>query len=277
MSLVLTGRDGTVPPVATPDPFAPLLANPGRSGILTDFDGSLSPIVADPMSARPVPGAPEAMAHLATVFGRVAVISGRPLSFLRRVLGSVGVVLVGQYGMERLVDGEVELDPAVEPWVGAAVQAATELERALPGLYVERKGEISCVVHWRTSPAREEEALALARDIAERHGLAAQPGRMSIEVRPPVAINKGTSVEGLAGGLDAVLFAGDDRGDLDAFRALDRMVADGRITHGVKLAVQSEEIPAELLQEADERVAGPEELVRVFDHLARAATEQRRG
>lgn len=257
--------------VPTPDPFAPLLDAPARAAVLTDFDGSLAPIVDDPSAARPLPGAVEVLARLARVFGRVGVVSGRPASFLRRVVGAEGVVLAGLYGMEHVVDGEVTLDPSVEPWLGRAGSAAADAERALPGLYVERKSEITCVIHWRASPEREQEALAIGSDVASRHGLAAHPGRMSLELRPPVPVDKGTSVEALAAGSDAAFFAGDDRGDLEAFAALDRMVSDGRLRWAVKVAVRSEEAPAELLDGADERVAGPEELLAVLDALARAA------
>lgn len=252
----------------SPDPFAPLLDDPARAAILTDFDGSLSPIVDDPRSARPLPGAGDVLARLARVFGRVGVVSGRPVSFLRRVVGVDGVVLAGLYGMERLVDGEVVLDPAVEPWLGAAARAAEDAERALEGLYVERKGEIACVIHWRTAPEREGEALSLGREIAERHGLATSEGRMSLELRPPVAVDKGTTTAALVTGLDAALFAGDDRGDLAAFDALDRLEHDRALRWAVRVAVESDETPAELLSRADERVSGPEELVRVLDDLA---------
>lgn len=257
-------------PVTRPDPLAPLIAAPTETAVLSDFDGSLAAIVDDPAEAAPVPGALAALAALVPLVGRVGVVSGRPVSFLRRVLRVEGVALAGLYGMERLVDGEIVVDPKVEPWLGAADAAAFEAEKALPGLYVERKGAISCVIHWRKSPGAEGEAMSLGRQIAERHGLAAEPGRMSLELRPPVALDKGTAVEGLAAGLALVMFAGDDRGDLSAFDALDRMVGDHRLRDGIKIAVRSAEAPPELLDRADERVDGPEELVSLLRALADA-------
>ncbi|HLF99039.1 MAG TPA: trehalose-phosphatase [Acidimicrobiia bacterium] len=256
--------------MSSPDPFGPLLEYPERSVILTDFDGSLAPIVDDPSAARPVQGTTAALEALVAAFGRVGVVSGRTVSFLRRALPVPGLVLAGLYGMERLVDGAVVLDAAVEPFLGVAEQAAADIERALPGLYVERKGEVSCVIHWRAAPDRGDEALAIGRDIARRHGLAAAEGRMALELRPDVAVDKGTTATALADGFDCALFAGDDRGDLAAFDALDAMVGSRHLRWAVKLAVQSEEAPEPLLARADERVSGPAELVRVLGALGNA-------
>ncbi len=253
-----------------PDPLAPLIDDPGRAAVLSDFDGSLAPIVDDPSSARPLPGTVEVLARLGPLVRLVGIVSGRPVSFLRRVLPVEAVVLAGLYGMERVVDGEVRLDPRVADYVGVAEQAATELERALPDLYVERKGRVACVVHWRRSPAREDEAVALAGEVARRHGLSAERGRMALELRPPVEVDKGTVVESLSEGVRVVLFAGDDTGDLAAFDALDRMVGEGSLGAAVKVAVASEEAPRELLERADARVEGPAELVHLLGGLASA-------
>lgn len=257
--------------MTTPDPWAPLLEAPLRAVVLFDFDGSLAPIVDNPPDARPLSESVDALAALVPVMGRVGVVSGRPVSFLRRVLPVDGIVLAGLYGMERLVEGDVVIDPSVEPYRGRAEEAATDAERALPGLYVERKGEIACVIHWRRRPEHEEDALALGRQIAEHHGMAAHPGRRSLEIRPPVAIDKGTTVEVLAQGMDTACFAGDDAGDLAAFDALDRMEESGALRYAVRIAVQSTEAPVELSDRADERVADPQELAQMLAALAVAA------
>ncbi|MBI2170168.1 MAG: trehalose-phosphatase [Actinobacteria bacterium] len=250
-----------------PDPFAVLRENPTRSAILTDFDGSLARIVDDPPLARPVAAAGEVLERLVQSFGLVAVVSGRPVSFLREVLTADGVVLVGQYGMERLVDGEVVVEDAVRPWLGVAALAADALEAALPGLYVERKGEVACVVHWRPAPEREAEARTAAAAVAEERGLVLLEARMAVELRPPVAIDKGTAVAALVRGFDAALFGGDDRGDLDAYDALDRLVDEGALGVAVRVAVASPEAPPELLARADERVSSPDEFVRALGGL----------
>ncbi|HEY4401944.1 MAG TPA: trehalose-phosphatase, partial [Acidimicrobiia bacterium] len=67
-------------------------------------------------------------------------------------------------------------------------------------------------------------------------------------------------------------FAGDDRGDLDAFAALARLQAEGRLETAVRIAVGSAEAPPELLARADLVVDGPAGLVSVLEALGRAAT-----
>ena len=64
----------------------PLAAEPERSALFLDFDGTLSAVVVDPTGARPLPGVPALLAELAAAFALVAVISGRPTAFLADVL-----------------------------------------------------------------------------------------------------------------------------------------------------------------------------------------------
>jgi trehalose 6-phosphate phosphatase len=249
--------------------FAPLVARPADSGFLVDFDGSLAPIVARPEDARPLPGAGTVLTRLARRLGRVAVVSGRSVEFLVAHLPVDGVALAGLYGLEALRDGERVVDPRVAPYVEAIAAAATEAERRLPGVLVERKGEVSVTLHWRTTPGREAEVRVVAADLAAAHGLEApQRGKQSVELRPPVPVDKGTAVEALLEGLAIGAFAGDDAGDLPAFAALDRMVATGRLDHVVRVGVRSEEAPAEVVAEADLVVDGPEGLLAVLVHLA---------
>ena len=56
----------------------------------------------------------------------VAVVSGRPVEFLREHAAIPGAVLVGQYGLETLVDGRVVVDASVTPYLDAVAAAAEE-------------------------------------------------------------------------------------------------------------------------------------------------------
>jgi trehalose 6-phosphate phosphatase len=250
------------------DPLAAVADAPERSALLVDFDGSLAPIVEDPPSARPLPGAVEALARLVPLLGRVGVVSGRPVSFLQEALPVEGLDLAGVYGLERLAGGHAVVVDAVTPWVAAVAAAAADLAAALPDLYLERKGQVSCVVHWRACPEREAEALTRGLRIAADHGLVAQPARMALELRPPVDVDKGTMVRQLVAGFEVGVFAGDDHGDLAAFDALDALVSEGALRRAVKICVLAEEGPLELQERADERVRAPEELVALLSALA---------
>jgi trehalose 6-phosphate phosphatase len=256
--------------VAVPYALQPFVDEPGRAALFVDFDGSLAPIVPDPASARVLPVARAALARLAPVLGRVAVVSGRPTAFLRDALGLDGVEYVGAYGLERIVDGDVTVDDRVRPYVEAVARAATEAEVALPGLRVERKGEVAVTVHWREHPERGAEATEWAALAAPRLGLDAPlRGRMAVELRPPVPVDKGTTVAELAAGMTLAAFAGDDAGDLPAFAALRALESTGELTNAVTIGVSSPESPADI-GEADVVVDGPIGLAAVLDELADA-------
>src|SRR4051812_39548673 len=94
-----------------------LTTRPDRSVFLVDFDGSLSPIVERAEDARPLPGVVDLLERLAVAFGRVGIVSGRPVGFLAEHAGARGVTLTGLYGMEHVFDGQRRVDPRVEPYL----------------------------------------------------------------------------------------------------------------------------------------------------------------
>jgi len=254
--------------------LARLASDAADAAFVTDFDGTLAPIVNDPADARPLTAALAALATLAERLGLVAVVSGRPVDFLRVHVPVDRVVLVGQYGMERLVDGEVVVDPRVVPYVDAVAAARVEAEATWPGLFVEHKGDIAFTIHWRTAAGLAPHPDALA-DLAARHGLDTQPGRMACELRPPVPLDKGTAVEALLeehGWPSHVAFAGDDRGDLPVFDLFDGERWRTDEVGGVLLciAVRSSEAPPELIERADIVVDGPPGLAELLTDLVSA-------
>jgi trehalose 6-phosphate phosphatase len=247
--------------------WAPWRHQPGRAGVLTDFDGTLAPIVPDPASATALPGARPTLARLAGRYALVAVISGRPVGYLVEQLGGVPrLVLVGLYGFERLADGVVAEHPEVRRWRPVVARVAEEADRAAPpGVLVERKG-LSVTLHWRSAPAEGPGVAEWAARAAAASGLRADPGRRSVELRPPGAGDKGTVLAELADGLGAACFFGDDAGDLAAFAALRRLSERG--VHTVSVAVDSDEAPAELLAGADVVVPGPPGVLELLEALA---------
>jgi trehalose 6-phosphate phosphatase len=251
-----------------------LVEQPLATVILSDYDGSLSPIVDRPDAAVALPAALEVLAALVGRFGRVGLVSGRPIEFLAERLPVPGLVYAGLYGMEVMIDGERRVDPAVLPYVDAVAAAADEADERLAGVIVERKAGVSVTIHWRTAPDRADEVLALAAELAGRHGLAQLPTRSAVELRPPVAIDKGTVTDTLIAGFSVAAFAGDDTGDLAAFAALGRAVADGRITRACRIGVRSPEMPDALPGAVDCLVDGPTGLVELLAAVGRAAASR---
>lgn len=245
------------PSLSVAELVAPFRTDPAGSGVFSDFDGTLAHIVDDPATAVPLPGVVEELGRLAGRCGRVGVVSGRPAAFLRTHLGGRGLYLSGLYGLELVGDdGGIRTVPEAEEWRAAVDDVAARAETDLPaGLTLERKG-LSVTVHYRMSPALGPAAAEWAEREAATTGLAAHPARMSYELRPPVERDKGGVLAEAAEGRRQVCFLGDDRGDLSAFDALDRMAGAGAVV--VKVAVTSPEAPEELLARADLVVEGPE-------------------
>jgi trehalose 6-phosphate phosphatase len=248
--------------------LAPFRADPARSALLTDFDGTIAPIVAEPAEARALPLAVELLHRLAANYGCVAVVSGRPAEFLAERLdlsdSSSRLVAIGLYGMERALAGGAIETLAGEDWRPAVNAASDAAEvRGPPGLHVERKG-LSVTLHWRQVPAAGESAEVLAHELASTYGLSARHGKMSVELLPPVGVDKGSVVKALCEGFDNALYAGDDRGDLAAFAAMEGLAPE---VHGVKIAVDGAEAPPELVERADLVVNGPEGVVSLLAQL----------
>jgi len=261
----------------------PLAAEPDRSALFLDFDGTLSAIVKDPRDARPLPGVPELVAELATAFALVAVISGRPTAFLVDALGAPpGVTLAGLYGLERALHG-----PAHDTWASVIDEVVAEATATAPeGVYVEPKG-LTVTLHWRRVPEQEGWVLAFVARQHEARGLMVVQGRHERELRPPLDVDKGTVVRALVAEHDAQTASlqtaplqaaaafGDDVGDLPAFAALSDLATpharDGSPLTVVLVAAVDTESPASVAAAADLTVPGAAGAVALLHELADAA------
>lgn len=255
--------------------WEPFLEDPERAAIVTDFDGTLAPIVEDPGQSRPLPDAVEVLYRLSHRFGRVAVVSGRPASFVAEHLRLAeceetgecrGLIVSGLYGIEKAEGDEITPHPDAEGWRQTVDEVAAQAEEDAPdGVVVEHKG-LSITIHYRKAPDREEWVREWAQEQARSSGLELHGARMSHELRPPIEADKGSALAELVSGLEVACFAGDDRGDLPAFDALDRLADEEGMTV-VKVGVRSDESPPELLERADVEVDGPEGVVELFRRL----------
>jgi trehalose 6-phosphate phosphatase len=254
-----------------PELLLPLTSDPGESALFLDFDGTLSTIVDDPVAARPLPGVPDLLTRLAARVGLVAVISGRPTAFLTEALSApAGVTLVGLYGLELDVAGT-----GAGRWREVIDQVVVEaIAEAPDGIYVEPKG-LTVTMHWRHAPEARPWVTSFAARQGEARGLRVHPGRMELELRPPLDVDKGTVVRALAGrragGLRAAAVFGDDMGDLPAFQAIGELAAEsaGRMSV-VRVAVVDHESPPEVAARADLVVEGAAGAVALLEELAQS-------
>jgi trehalose 6-phosphate phosphatase len=263
----MSGHTRAVPSALLSDALAPLRANPSRAAILLDIDGTLSPIVVNAADAHVPETTRQLLIGVARRYGLVACVSGRRASEARAMVSIGAISYLGSHGVELLRAGwtEAKLDPGVEDWVRRIREFGREADTSdlrRRRVRLEDKGLI-VAFHWRG--AADEEAARAAIDAvaarAEAAGLRTHWGRKVLEVRPPIKMDKGKGIRALladvSDGIDAALYVGDDTTDLDAFRALTELVAEGRLAQALRVGVSSEEGPSAIAAEADLVVDGP--------------------
>ena len=226
--------------------------DPGRAALFLDVDGVLAPIVPRPEDARVPEDTRAELRRLNERYALVACISGRASAEAQRIVGIPELVYVGNHGLE--LDGEAA------GWGERLQQFLADV--AWPA--TENKG-LTASLHYRGSEDERAAHAALeeVKTRAELEGFVARFGRKVLEVLPPLDAHKGTAVRQLLAerNLSRALYAGDDTTDLDGFRALDGLDLS------VRIAVASEEGPAELREAADLTVGRPEELLTILRRL----------
>ena len=256
-----------------------IVNDPTGAVIASDFDGTLSPLVEDPAMSRAADGALDVLARLSQSVGQVAIVTGRPALVATELSGVTGhpglgrLVVLGHYGLERWEGstGVVTSDP-VPPGVEVAREKLPGLlqEAGLPDAFVEDKGS-SLAVHTRRLPDPSGALEALRTPLSELAAsveLRLEPGNLVLELRPP-GIDKGVAMRRLIESTEArsVLYAGDDLGDLAAFRALIELRDAG--LHAVLVAARSSGA-TELTESADIVVDDPAGVVTVLTALSDA-------
>lgn len=240
--------------------------------VVSDFDGTLAPLVMDPWGARMLPTAQRALRRLA---GRpdvaVALISGRTAQDLCGRARVGGALYLGNHGLEAgwLHRGSRPsgLHPASRADLDGFVEVADQLtERVValvpePWLIVERKGP-AVTFHYRQAPdvpragRRVQEAVDR---IDHDRRFERLPGRRMLELRPPGAPSKeGTMAEVVAALRPGVaIMLGDDISDAQAFVALRRAAAgsSGR-SEALSLAVRARVEPLPQVEARADAVLG---------------------
>jgi trehalose 6-phosphate phosphatase len=268
--------DSQTTPAAWQELLEPLRAAPGRAAILTDFDGTLAPIVAHADDAALPAEARELLERLIERYALVGAVSGRRAADVRARIGLDRIAYAGNHGLELLLPGESE--PSPDPSLaGRESEAVDFIETVAPerladdGIWVEDKGPIQAL-HWR-GVADDARAEAGARAIAVeagRAGLEPRWGRKVLELRPVGGGGKDAAVASLLAGegLDRAVYAGDDRTDVDAFRRLRELREAGELVAAVRVGVLSAEGPAEIAEDSDVIVNDPAGWIEILGWLA---------
>jgi trehalose 6-phosphate phosphatase len=219
---------------------------PAELILVTDFDGTLAEVVADPSAARARPESLEALQELVTLLADIIVLSSRPPDQLESLVPISGVRLIGDSGIALPRHAQRE---ALDRF-NADVRRL--LER-IPGAWLEAK-PASTAIHFRNTDMSGAEMLAMVQPLLDGARLGAALGRKVIEVHAPKA-GKGSALAALLPGEDpgGVVCFGDDEND----RSLFEYVSALDIPH-LAVGVWSPEAPTDLFERCDLVVAGPE-------------------
>jgi len=241
-----------------------------RTFWFVDFDGTLVGIRRDPEKVALGAGTRDAIAGISgRENARIAVVSGRPLTYIRRQIALQDVVCAGNHGLEIRGPGVSFLHPETADARPALLLVKKEWTALLPrfrGALVEDKG-LSVTFHYRRVPPSlaeraRKEALATAQRMGEEESLRITGGKMVVEVRPSVQWGKGEALRYLLGlwgycrDSDLAVVIGDDETDRDMFGPVR--------SRGLAVFVGRGEAPPE----ANGRLRGPSA---VRDFLGRAA------
>lgn len=204
--------------------------------LFLDYDGTLTPIAPRPQQAL-LPSGTKSLLSVLSGFAplKVAVVSGRSLDDIRRLVGVRGLYYAGNHGLEasgpRLVFRSGQMSQTQR--VLRAIRKVLETSiRDIPGAHLEDKG-FSLSYHYRlVKPKDQGRARQIFRDavlaVCDRKKIRIVAGKKVLEVRPVTRWHKGTI---LAWFLEHAMFSdasrpvmpiyvGDDTTDEDAFRFL---------------------------------------------------------
>lgn len=250
------------------------LAKHQNFALVSDFDGTLSPIVNDPDRALPDPRAVPLLAKLRDHLLSVAVLSGRAVEDLAQRVGVSGLVFIGNHGFERLQDGKIIIPEHAKPYQKAVEKAAEKISRnLLPGMRVENKG-ITLSVHYRQAEDEgmvRDQFLPNILEWTDEYGLALFQGRKVFELRPPVDIDKGTAfvqfIEDFK--VQSAVYLGDDTTDASVLKAAKKLRETGRCkAYGI--GVHSSNTPTEIMAYEDYSVDGVDGVVNFLSALVKA-------
>ncbi len=215
--LLSQSESSRLDPLVSPPPL-----NLDRSALFLDLDGTLAAIEPTPDAVGPQPRRNWLLSELSRrLDGRLAVLSGRPLEEIDRILGETVQSAAGVHGLERRTPAGERVDLAPHPQLPAVVSILECFAKGQKGLVVEPKHR-SVGLHYRLHPPAAAACVDVAERLAAAYGLKLLEGRMVVELRTP-GPDKGDALELF---MDDAPFAGatpvmvgDDVTDEDAFRA----------------------------------------------------------
>ena len=229
-------------------------------GLFADIDGTIADVVARPEDARVRAGCRRALETMAQRLPVVAIITGRDAQTAMQMVGVEGIIYFGNHGADRWERGKLSVAPGARRHLGRIQKMAQMLRERLrlPGVIVEEKG-VGLSIHYRMSQQPDIRSVVLAAldDTDASQWLEIRDGKMHVDLRFPVGVDKGTVVRSLAQEfrLQGAIVLGDDLTDVDAFRAARRLQEESGVVN-ISVAVVGDETPEEVRQEVGYALPG---------------------
>lgn len=253
------------------------------SGLVTDIDGTVSEMAPAPDLAVIDRGALKSLELLALHLAIVGVVTGRAAEDARRLTGLPDFLHIGNHGYERVQGLKQTFALGVEPYLSGiaeaaeAVRSAQHVDRDLTGAVVENK-RYTASFHYRlcADPDRAAATIrAIIEPIAAAANLAVSGGKMVIELRPPLQINKGSAIADLIfeQRLKGLIFFGDDITDVDGFVAVRSYGGSPDFT-GLAVAIVTPDSSPLVAQSADLHLWSVRECAEVLRRLAAQLAER---
>ncbi len=203
---------------------------------LSDYDGTLTPIVSRPEDALISTEMKERLTDLAKVpkFS-VGIVSGRGLEEVQSMVGIGEIYYAGNHGLEIRGPGIDYINPEAEQSIAVINELAArfeELFRSTEGIIIQNK-KLSMSVHYRLVKPDDEPMVEMTvrntvKPYIDNRKVRLFPGKKVWEIRPPMNWDKGKAVQSIQDLIrkkeqkDDILtvFLGDDTTDEDGFRVV---------------------------------------------------------
>ncbi len=251
-------------------------------GMVFDIDGTLSPIAPTPDEARLFPGVQALLAE-ARQYAHVAIMTGRAIEGGAAMINLEGLTYIGSHGLEWSnglpTSSTIQISPEAMVYAEPGSQLLTLAEQQLadlPGVFVDRK-RIGGSIHYRLSPDPEQARQTILDRLtgpAHAANMRLSEGKRVVEVKTPLNINKGRALRTFAEqfAVQGLLFAGDDRTDLDAILEIERLRQEGM--DAISIVVQHADTLPELLAHANIVVQEVDGMAQLLREIVQTLTEQ---
>jgi trehalose-phosphatase len=243
------------------------------SALVLDFGGTIAETQVPGELPRLLPGVAETLGRLAPAVHRLAILGSRPSIEMAASVGIRAALYVGRQGLDRVREGAAEERPLEPRVLDAFAQACTTMRpylRVIDGVVMDLQPR-GMTIHYGGAPLprwTRGQILRVLQPLSELD-VVVQEGRRLIEVWPPGTPGKAAVVADLVQreGLRGLVYCGDDRRDIETFRALTRLRGIRELACLSVAVLGSDDVP-DVPEAADVSVASSSELVRALASAA---------